>query len=293
MSAGVLMRDVSCRITDSRDLLENAHIIPRSERDWFVRERMGTYNSATDLSPDHIIDDIKNGFLLRRDLHFAFDSSLFCLAVKEGKVVVHFLKRTYEIGAFYHNLEFRLPPGEPSLEFMWARFAWSVFPFIAMFANSPGCLVKPINGPAYRIGSKRPAFIPDAGGSSTPSSTTAAPTARDSSCEGPKKKNRCNTDTINITTASTGSPGTETPDVKADNDHVTAFAAPNNIPGTSSPASHAPESPPGCNSSPIPSNKISPVRATSLSRLEHARDTEKQQHFFPRMSMIRLPPDAC
>lgn len=118
MSTGVRTREVSCRITDSRDLVENAHIIPPAERDWFVRECMGAYNSAADLSLDHIIDDIKNGLLLHRDLHFAINSSLFCLAVKEEKVVVHFLKRTYDIGAFYHNLEFRLPPGESSIELM-------------------------------------------------------------------------------------------------------------------------------------------------------------------------------
>lgn len=151
MSSGVHIRDGSCRITDSRDSTGNAHIVPRSEREWFARNAMHHYNSALQSTSDQI-DDVRNGFLMRRDLHHAFDKSVFCLAVKEGKVVSHFLERTYEIGPMYHNTTFRLPEADPSVEFVWARFAWSIFPAVGSFARASGRFIKRADGRITCIG---------------------------------------------------------------------------------------------------------------------------------------------
>lgn len=289
MSAGVHNRDGSCRITDSRDLVENAHIIPRSEREWFVREGMDTYNSAPDLPPHHIVDDIKNGFLLRRDLHSAFDTNLFCLAVKDGKVVVHFLKRTYEIGAYYHNLEFRLPAGEPALEFMWARFAWSVIPFIAKFASTRGCLVKLADGQTRRVGSKEPPVAPDGGDPSTP--TTTAPTgggtgASSNNKSRKRKKHRPNNDGLDFNLEYATCLGAEIlrqPEAISHLSHDPNIAADSNPPGIVHPASIGPVSPHS-------SGERLPI---AVSPQEHERDCQKQQRFFPLMSMLHPSQELC
>lgn len=100
---------------------------------------MRTYNSNPAAAKDttRVIDDVRNGLLLRQDLHSTFDRAVFCLAVKEGVVVPHFLEPTYELGALYHNTTFRLPAADPCVEFVWARFAWSIIPLAASFDANP------------------------------------------------------------------------------------------------------------------------------------------------------------
>lgn len=93
---------------------------------------MNAYNSSAGRisSIDIITGNVCNGFLLCHDLHHGFDSSLFTLVVKEGRVVVHFLEVTHDLARLYHNVTFRLLRADPCLKFTWARFAWSFLPFV-------------------------------------------------------------------------------------------------------------------------------------------------------------------
>lgn len=137
-------------MTDCRDETENAHIIPRAEDAWFRRNAMYEYNSTVDVAAGNVIDDVRNGFLLRRDLHHAYDRPVFCHVAKEGKIVTHFVLRTHEMGMYYHNAEFRLPNADPCVEFFWARFAWTVIPLAQMFtpAQRVSSIPPPVSNPA-------------------------------------------------------------------------------------------------------------------------------------------------
>lgn len=281
-------RDGCCRITESRDLVENAHIILRSERDWFIREGMDMYNSATDLPLDHITDDIKNGFLLRRDLHYAFDSSLFCLAVKEGKVVVHFLRRTYEVGAYYRNVEFRLPAGETALEFIWARFAWIVIPLIAKFASSGNRLVKLADGQTRRVGTK----VPNTGDASTTTSAAmeSAPRGTGSATSTrshKRKKNRPNTDCPDIVIDHAARVGIAIPRHPNMVTHDTGIVAVRNSLDDNHEYPSDTSTPPSTGSpTPLTPTQTCDSAPVAVSQQERELDGQKQQHFFPLMSML-------
>lgn len=126
MSQAVHARDRACRVTGAHDITDNAHIIPTAESAWFLRNAMFFYNTTLKNANSAAIHDVANGLLLRRDIHHAFDKRLFCPVVKEGKLVNHFLFRTTELAGLYHNAEFRMPEADRCVEFMWARFAWTI-----------------------------------------------------------------------------------------------------------------------------------------------------------------------
>lgn len=87
------------------------------------------------------IHDLRNVLILRSDLHFAFDQQKFAIVPKatddmqdSPKWVVHLLCNSYELSLLYHNV--KLQPTTVSPEFLFARFAWSLFPFLAAFLSS-------------------------------------------------------------------------------------------------------------------------------------------------------------
>lgn len=82
------------------------------------------------------ISDVNNVWLLRQDLHFAFDQRKFLIVPKttdigqgSPKWVVHLLVNSHELSLLYHNVQ--LQPTTVSSEFLFARFAWSLFPRLA------------------------------------------------------------------------------------------------------------------------------------------------------------------
>lgn len=97
---------------------------------------MSVYNANTILSQAHAIDDTTNGFALRSDLNGpGFDAGRLVVAPKEGKLVLHFLFDVSELGYLYHNRELHPIPTIPR-EFLFARFAWSIFPLLGRFLNA-------------------------------------------------------------------------------------------------------------------------------------------------------------
>lgn len=97
---------------------------------------MQVYNFSLKSPTLSAIDDVQNGVLLRKDIQFAFDQKTFCLVVKQGVVVSHYLKPTNELAALYHNAEFWLPGAQSAVEFFWARFAWSILPLVGPFESN-------------------------------------------------------------------------------------------------------------------------------------------------------------
>lgn len=131
------LRDCSCRIRSRLEGYIAAHIVPRNEQ-WFLMTGMMRY--AVKKNGNHI-HDLRNMLILRQDLHFAFDQKKFTIVPKatdhgqdSPKWVVHLLCNSCELSIHYHNV--KLQPTTVSSGFLFARFAWSLFPFLAAFLSS-------------------------------------------------------------------------------------------------------------------------------------------------------------
>ena len=144
LTMAVTLRDISCRISNYRDGTQSAHLCPRKEDAWFSQNAMGTYNLKQNLSGPYLLDDVRNVILLRKDLHGILDEGKLVFIPKpvsgsareeeEANYVVHFLLPTYDIGALYHNTSLKPIPGVKT-EFLFARFAWTLFPLLTQFLN--------------------------------------------------------------------------------------------------------------------------------------------------------------
>lgn len=128
----LLTRDVTCRITNHYLGTEHAHIIPKSEKNWFMNNGMSRY-STPGFGLDKI-DDPRNGLLLRADVHTLFDQKRFAIIPKISAFVCHnaIPEISNEVSNLYHNVKL-LPLNEIKIEYLLARFAWTIFPQIYDF----------------------------------------------------------------------------------------------------------------------------------------------------------------
>ncbi|KAH8589098.1 hypothetical protein B0O99DRAFT_692824 [Bisporella sp. PMI_857] len=125
-------RDVTCRITGHREVLQIAHVCPQAEEDWYLRNGMPRYNAGNTES----VDNPANALLLRADMHIAFDKPSFVLVPKPVNVelqqfVLHLFEPSREFESLYHNRA--MQSLEVNVEFLFARFAWTIFPLLASF----------------------------------------------------------------------------------------------------------------------------------------------------------------
>lgn len=135
-TSAIRQRDVTCRITAFESGTEVAHLIPEHERQWFLSNSMTEWNSDLTLDPDNLLRDLGNAVLLRSDMHTAFDQRKFVFFPKDPEgFVLHMLEPTSDIGQLYHNTRLNIP--QCSLEFLFARFAWSIFPSLSGFLSRP------------------------------------------------------------------------------------------------------------------------------------------------------------
>lgn len=132
MTAAVRARDLRCRITRFYDGTQNAHIVPRNEVSWFVSNNMAQYNLNRRLRSSEGINDVSNGMLLRSDLHNLVDSQYFVFVPKRGSWVTHAIMCSHDIQRFYHNRRLHNVAGVAP-QFLYARFAWTLFPFVGPF----------------------------------------------------------------------------------------------------------------------------------------------------------------
>ncbi len=152
LTAAIRQRDITCRITAFESGTEVAHLIPEHERQWFLLNSMAAWNTDLTLDPDNLLRDLSNAVLLRSDMHLAFDQRKFVFFPKDSDgFVLHMLEPTSDIGKLYHNTRVNIP--HCSLEFLFARFAWSMFPSLSGFLSRPARsrLVVRINANGERI----------------------------------------------------------------------------------------------------------------------------------------------
>lgn len=96
---------------------------------------MWEYNNNTILDATNLLRDPNNALLLRADLHKAFDDRKFSLFPKDDQgFVVHVLQSAADLRLLYHNTRVTIPQCE--VNYVFARFAWSIFPSLTGFLTS-------------------------------------------------------------------------------------------------------------------------------------------------------------
>ncbi|KAF8241557.1 hypothetical protein K440DRAFT_241928 [Wilcoxina mikolae CBS 423.85] len=140
VSQFVKERDRRCKISDYADGLESAHTVPKEEANWYCANSMSAYASNKQISDSNPTTDIDNLLALRKDLHSAFDKRVFVFVPKanSGVFYVHFLARTPDFCPIYHNREVAALSSVISPQFLFARFAWAIFPFAKAFIKRSG-----------------------------------------------------------------------------------------------------------------------------------------------------------
>jgi hypothetical protein len=146
----ILSRDVRCRVTKHIEGTEIAHLVPRSLEIWFQQNIMSTY--GTDTRPtSEPIDNPRNAILLRSDIHTSFDYKRFAFVPKPQLAttadtasadesmtyVMHIFSspEPHELTSLYHNVCLQTLSGIAP-EYLFARFAWTIFQFIPIFLRA-------------------------------------------------------------------------------------------------------------------------------------------------------------
>lgn len=98
---------------------------------------MAQYNLNRKLHDKDSIDDVSNGILLRSDLHGLLDMPYIVFVPKRGLWVTHAIMCSHDVQRFYHNRSLH-DIVDVTPQFMYARFAWALFPFLGPFFRAGG-----------------------------------------------------------------------------------------------------------------------------------------------------------
>ncbi|KAK5687979.1 hypothetical protein LTR17_026599 [Elasticomyces elasticus] len=136
-----LARDQACRLTDSKEAVQAAHIIPKAEREWFALNSMPSYCRMDPTAGATVIDRSSNGILLRSDIHKLWDTyRLFFVPKSSGQgsettLVARVTALSAELVKLYHNIPLQELKGI-SKECLLARFAYGVLRQLRTFLQS-------------------------------------------------------------------------------------------------------------------------------------------------------------
>ena len=88
---------------------------------------MSRWNNNTSLGEQSLLNDDANLILIRSDIYKAFDDRKFILYPKDAtSFFLHIIEPSLDLGILYHNAR-TYPMVNCRLEFLYARFAWSLF----------------------------------------------------------------------------------------------------------------------------------------------------------------------
>lgn len=137
-----------CRVTGYGDAVDKAHIVPDMESQWFDWNYMSRYIHNHLLEEGETLLDIRNLILLRSDVHRVFDGQILAFVPKSAgqaadsseptalpSLVTHFLGPTSALHRLYHNITLH-ELSDVCPEFLFARFAWSLFPLLTNFLST-------------------------------------------------------------------------------------------------------------------------------------------------------------
>ena len=137
----VLARDQACRLTNSKEAIQAAHIIPKAERQWFAINSMPSYCLLDPTAGASIIDRSTNGILLRSDIHRLWDTYRLFFVPKSSddgtvtNLVAHVTAISAELLELYHNVPLQELRGI-SKEYLLARLAYGVLRQLRTFLQS-------------------------------------------------------------------------------------------------------------------------------------------------------------
>jgi hypothetical protein len=145
-----LARDGTCRISGYGDATEAAHLVPLANGHWFSSNDMERYCRFP--ADPHPINDERNLITLRRDLHHLLDTRRFTFAAKSvsgpppppaaepslapaapsatTQLALHVMlsSPSGQLADLYHNRAMQQHPVRGiAVEFLFARFAWTLF----------------------------------------------------------------------------------------------------------------------------------------------------------------------
>lgn len=125
----VRFRDRSCRVSNTYDGTEWAHLVPKGEGAWWAREVAPVVRIS--------LAGPENAVLLRKDLHFLLDQKTWTPMVKAGELVVHVTDATgrgvsLQFQSMWHNRRMQETRGVDK-RLILARIAWTVFPLLSNF----------------------------------------------------------------------------------------------------------------------------------------------------------------
>lgn len=120
-------------MTLNEEGVEKAHLVPTAQGLWFNVNSMVYYTSVPG------VDKMKDGgniITLRCDVHKILDAKRFAIVPKKGLLVVHtfFEKALSEVYRLYHNVP--VQQVEAKVQFLFARFAYTVFEHLRPFLDS-------------------------------------------------------------------------------------------------------------------------------------------------------------
>ncbi|KAE8400375.1 hypothetical protein BDV37DRAFT_209902 [Aspergillus pseudonomiae] len=151
LAEAVLSRDIRCRLTNHIEGTECAHLIPRSQSIWFQRNMMSRYGRLPRPGGEPV-DTPRNVILLRSDIHSSFDYKRFSFVPKPAHAINNSAQPTgnqplsyvthlvnspepHELTSLYHNVKLQ-PLCGVAPEYVFARFAWTIFQYIPMFLQA-------------------------------------------------------------------------------------------------------------------------------------------------------------
>ncbi|KAI7590140.1 hypothetical protein KC316_g3535 [Hortaea werneckii] len=135
-TATLAQRDPVCRISAHQEMPQQAHVVPQREETWFTNNGMRRYAEEGQRHGPELLNNIENMLILRGDLHMLWDANSFVFVPKgpQGEMVVHVMRDSEELLELYHNR--KTQPLFARYEFLFARFAWALFPFILSFLHA-------------------------------------------------------------------------------------------------------------------------------------------------------------
>ena len=143
-----MARDGTCRISGYGDAAEAAHLVPLVNGHWF-RSNMERYCRFP--TEPHPINDERNTIALRRDLHHLLDTRRFTFMAKSvsgpappptaepspapaapsatAQLALHVMlpSPSGQLASLYHNRALQQLVRGIAVEFLFARFAWTLF----------------------------------------------------------------------------------------------------------------------------------------------------------------------
>ncbi|KAK0260706.1 hypothetical protein LTR35_017964 [Friedmanniomyces endolithicus] len=143
----------SCRVTLTSHprAVDESHIIPASEAKWFVVNNMAQYGNLARRGGVDVADMSDNLIHLRRDIHSLWDAAEFIIVPKHVRSAaaalawtLHALSDNAETLRLYHNVPLHTLSHPP--EYLFARFAYDLFPKIIGLLQARSCWLKVSSG---------------------------------------------------------------------------------------------------------------------------------------------------